>query len=103
MSFDGVVHNFAAGIFARLRPDSEAKFPASSQDAKCFRARLLRSRKMEQPEVHQNTVEARARERQLLRITFDEISLREDPVRDCDHLARDIDTGRNRPALPGSS
>src|SRR5713101_8644610 len=77
MSFDGVVDNFAAGIFVRLRPDGEAKFSASSQDAKCFRARFLRSRKMEQPEIHQNTVEARVRERQLLRVAFDEINFRE--------------------------
>src|SRR5260370_28815821 len=101
MSLDGVVHNFAAGIFVRFRPDAEAKFAASSQDAKCFRARFFRSREMEQPKIHQNTIETSVRERQLLRIAFEKINLREDPVRDCDHLVREIDAGRNRSELPG--
>ena len=58
---------------------------------------------MEQSEIHQNALEARVRERQLLCIAFDEIDFREEPFRDCDHLIREIDTGRDGAELPGRS
>src|SRR6266567_7837471 len=86
MSFDSVVHNFPAGIFARLCPDGEAKLSASSQDAERFRARFLRLREVEQPKIHHSTVETCVRERQPLRIAFDEIDSGKRPARDREHF-----------------
>src|SRR5205814_3464101 len=99
MRFDGVVYNFAAGIFVRLCPDGEAKFASPSQDAKRFRACSFGPRQMEQPKIHQGTIEARFCKRQLLCIAFAKSDFRKHASRDRSHFSGKIDADRICPSF----
>jgi len=90
---------FGAGIFVRLCPDSEAKFASPSQDAKRFRACSFGPRQMEQPKIHQGTIEARFCKWQLLCIAFAKNGFRKDASRDRNHFSGKINAGRICPEL----
>src|SRR5713101_8912998 len=92
MRFDGVIHNFAAGIFVWFRPDSESKLSSRAQNAKCFRACSFWLREMEQAKIHQDPIVACITDWQFLCIAFAKRDSGKHFRGDLNHFLREIDT-----------